>query len=122
MSGPSCVRPSPHPPSSPSLTFAPSLSPTAGFINAVSPSPIGVAEGWTHVYQLSWPLGFSLSFFTHVLLSHFFPPTGLGEVDDEDVFGTFTEGAGAGLAYDPSADSDSASDVKDGKAASVTVV
>ena len=113
MSGPSCVRPSPHPPSSPSLTFAPSLSPTAGFINAVSPSPIGVAEGWTHVYQLSWPLGFSLSFFTHVLLSHFFPPTGLGEVDDEDVFGTFTERA-------PAYDSETASeDTKDAKVAVV---
>ena len=74
------------------------------------------------MYQLSWPLGFVLSASVHIFINTFLPPVGVGEVDAEDVFGTFTEGAGAGLAYDPSADSDSASDVKDGKAASVTVV
>ncbi|KAH9849118.1 NCS1 nucleoside transporter family [Lenzites betulinus] len=65
-----------------------------GFINAVSPSPIGVGEGWTHLYDLAWPLGFVLSASIHVALSTAFPPVGLGEVDETDVFGTFTEGAG----------------------------
>ncbi|KAI0822158.1 NCS1 nucleoside transporter family [Trametes gibbosa] len=65
-----------------------------GFINAVSPNPIGIAEGWSHVYSLSWPLGFVLSATVHVALSKVFPPVGLGEVDETDVFGTFTEGAG----------------------------
>ncbi|KAI0631663.1 NCS1 nucleoside transporter family [Trametes polyzona] len=62
-----------------------------GFINAVSPSPIGVSESWTHVYDLAWPLGFTLSACIHVALSKAFPPVGLGTVDDRDVFGTFSE-------------------------------
>ncbi|KAI0699509.1 NCS1 nucleoside transporter family [Cerioporus squamosus] len=62
-----------------------------GFISAVSPKPIGVSEGWTHCYDLAWLLGFVLSASVHVLLSKAFPPVGLGQVDDEDVYGTFNE-------------------------------
>ncbi|RPD58302.1 NCS1 nucleoside transporter family [Lentinus tigrinus ALCF2SS1-7] len=62
-----------------------------GFINAVSPSPVGISEGWTRCYDLAWPLGFTLSAFVHVGLSMAFPPIGLGEVDEEDVYGTFNE-------------------------------
>ena len=76
---------------------------------------------WTHIYDLAWPFGFVVSAATHIALSKLFPPTGLGEVDSEDVFGTFTERAG-GAAYDHSlpAGSDSASeDIKDVKVAVV---
>ncbi|KAI0357099.1 NCS1 nucleoside transporter family [Trametes cingulata] len=62
-----------------------------GFIHAVSPDPVGVSEGWTHMYDLAWPLGFTLSASIHIALNTFFPPAGLGQVDMEDVFGTFTE-------------------------------
>ncbi|KAI0367930.1 NCS1 nucleoside transporter family [Pilatotrama ljubarskyi] len=64
-----------------------------GFVNAVSLDPIGVSEGWTRIYDLAWPLGFTLSATVHVVLNTAFPPHGLGQVDDEDVFGTFTEKA-----------------------------
>ena len=102
------------------LTFCLRASP-AGFINAVSPSPIGESEGWTHVYDLAWPFGFVVSAAVHIALNVAFPPTGLGEVDSEDVFGTFTERVG-GSAYDTNvaAGSDSASeDLKDAKVAVV---
>ncbi len=36
-------------------------------------------------------MGFVVSASVHVLLSKAFPPAGLGEVDDEDVYGTFNE-------------------------------
>ena len=36
-------------------------------------------------------MGFLLSAFIHVLLSKAFPPVGLGETDEEDVYGTFNE-------------------------------
>lgn len=36
-------------------------------------------------------MGFVVSASVHVLLSKVFPPVGLGEVDDEDVYGTFNE-------------------------------
>ncbi|RPD56817.1 NCS1 nucleoside transporter family [Lentinus tigrinus ALCF2SS1-7] len=62
-----------------------------GFINAVSLSPIRLSEGWTRCYDLAWPLGFALSAFVHVGLSTAFPPIGLGEVDEEDVYETFNE-------------------------------
>ncbi|KAI0641777.1 NCS1 nucleoside transporter family [Trametes meyenii] len=66
-----------------------------GFISSVSPRPLPLAQGWVHVYDLAWPLGFVLSAGVHVALSAAFPPVALGEVDEEDVFGTFAdEGAG----------------------------
>ena len=73
----------------------------------MSKTPIGVSEGWTRVYDLAWPLGFALSASVHVLLSKLFPPVGLGEVDEEDVFGTFTEKR---LGYQVKDDADSKAD------------
>ncbi|KAH9939657.1 NCS1 nucleoside transporter family [Epithele typhae] len=88
-----------------------------GFINAVSPSPIGVAQGWTYMYDLAWPLGFVLSAVVHIALSKAFPPTGLGEVDDEDVFGTFTELPGGVYDHGAGASESGSVDVKDAKVA-----
>lgn len=93
---------------------------SAGFIAAISgpgfADPTGklvpIAVGWTRLYNIAWPLGFTLSpsssslpplprsppadvpprrpgFLTHALLNRFFPPVGLGETDPTDVFGTF---------------------------------
>lgn len=42
-----------------------------------------------HVYYLSWPLGFCLSASVWIFLSMLWPPPGLGEVDEKDIFGTF---------------------------------
>ncbi|KAI0667409.1 NCS1 nucleoside transporter family [Trametes maxima] len=62
-----------------------------GFISSVSPHPLALAQGWVYVYDLAWPLGFALSAVVHVVLSAAVPPVALGEVDEEDVFGTFAE-------------------------------
>ena len=42
------------------------------------------------MYDLAWPLGFCISAFAHAVLSWAFPPVGLGDVDETDVFGTFS--------------------------------
>lgn len=66
--------------------FTPQLP---GFINAVNPSII-VPVGCMRLYYLAFPVGFLISFVLHVLLNRIFPPRGLGEIDEEDHFETFT--------------------------------
>ncbi|KAF8996094.1 hypothetical protein BDZ89DRAFT_1084353 [Hymenopellis radicata] len=43
------------------------------------------------LYYLSFFLGFFISFFLFILVNYIFPPSNLGDVDDTDVFGAFTE-------------------------------
>jgi NCS1 family nucleobase:cation symporter-1 len=60
-----------------------------GFINAVNPEikvPIGAQE----IFYLAYIEGFAISFLVHYVLNHFFPVAGLGEIDEEDFFATFT--------------------------------
>lgn len=60
-----------------------------GFINAVNPKikvPIGAQE----VFYLAYIEGFAISFVAHYLLNRLFPVEGLGEIDEEDFFATFT--------------------------------
>jgi NCS1 family nucleobase:cation symporter-1 len=40
---------------------------------------------------MSWLLGFAISGSVWILLNAIWPPPGLGEVDEKDVFGTFGE-------------------------------
>lgn len=61
-----------------------------GFINAVTPS-IVVSSGFVHLYYLAFPLGFAISFAVYWVLSTVSPIKGIGEVDDDDYFGTFGE-------------------------------
>lgn len=50
-------------------------------------------------YYLAFPLGFAVSFTVHYVINKLWPPIGLGEKDDEDFYGTFTEeGARLGVA------------------------
>lgn len=35
--------------------------------------------------------GFAISGFAHIVLDKIFPPPGIGEVDDDDIFGTSAE-------------------------------
>ena len=60
-----------------------------GFINAVNPKikvPIGAQE----IFYLAYIEGFAISFLVHYVLNRFFPVAGLGEIDEEDFFATFT--------------------------------
>jgi len=59
-----------------------------GFINAVTPG-ITVPSGCVHLYYMAFPLGFAISFTVYWGLNILSPTKGLGEVDDEDYFGTF---------------------------------
>jgi NCS1 family nucleobase:cation symporter-1 len=60
-----------------------------GFINAVNPS-ISVPAGAQEVFYLAYIEGFFLGFTVHYVLNHFFPVPGLGQIDEEDIFATFT--------------------------------
>ncbi|RFU31399.1 hypothetical protein B7463_g4910, partial [Scytalidium lignicola] len=60
-----------------------------GFINAVNPKikvPIGAQE----IFYLAYIEGFAISFAVHYVLNRFFPVAGLGEIDEEDFYATFT--------------------------------
>ncbi|KAF2122696.1 uracil permease [Lophiotrema nucula] len=59
-----------------------------GFAQRVSDPSVELA-GWSHMYYFSWPLGTLLSMATYWGLCRLKPMKGIGEIDDEDVFGTF---------------------------------
>ncbi|WWD21804.1 hypothetical protein CI109_106292 [Kwoniella shandongensis] len=58
-----------------------------GFLASVS--TVQIPLGATHAYNLGWLLGFFISAVVFLALSKIWPPVGLGEVDDYDIFGTF---------------------------------
>ena len=60
-----------------------------GFINAVSPS-IKVPAGCQHLYYLAYPLGFAISFVVHYCICRLWPVKGVGEVDEYDVYASFS--------------------------------
>ncbi|OCT44482.1 Thiamine transporter THI72 [Cladophialophora carrionii] len=60
-----------------------------GFINAVNPS-IKVPKGAQEIFYLAYIEGFALAFVVHYVLNRLFPVPGLGEIDEEDIFATFT--------------------------------
>jgi nucleobase:cation symporter-1, NCS1 family len=43
-----------------------------------------------NLYYLAFPLGFVVSFLTHWSVNTVLPPAGLGEKDEDDIYGTFT--------------------------------
>ncbi|KAF9050257.1 NCS1 nucleoside transporter family [Panaeolus papilionaceus] len=59
-----------------------------GFVNSINHN-ITVGSKWIHVYYMSWLLGASISGSVWLVLNFFWPPPGLYEVDEKDVFGTF---------------------------------
>ncbi|EME82976.1 uncharacterized protein MYCFIDRAFT_36375 [Pseudocercospora fijiensis CIRAD86] len=67
-----------------------------GFAHAVTPK-VKVPEACTNLYYLAFPLGFTVSFTVHYAINKLWPPIGLGEKDDEDYYGTFTEEEAARL-------------------------
>ena len=60
-----------------------------GFINAVNPN-IKVPKGCQEIFYIAYIEGFIISFIVHYIINHFFPVPGLGEIDEEDYFATFT--------------------------------
>ncbi|QYS97962.1 Nicotinamide riboside transporter 1 [Trichoderma simmonsii] len=60
-----------------------------GLLHAIKPT-ISVAPGAANLYNLSFIVGFWISFIVHYMLNAISPPQGLGEVDAIDLFGTFT--------------------------------
>lgn len=59
-----------------------------GFAQRVNDASVEL-KGWSHMYYFSWPLGTALSMLVYWSLNKFRPSPGLGQTDDEDVFGTF---------------------------------
>ncbi|KIJ46307.1 hypothetical protein M422DRAFT_226826 [Sphaerobolus stellatus SS14] len=60
-----------------------------GFCASITPTAVQVNIIWTHIYYMSWFLGIFISGAVWVLLNSLWPPPGLREIDDKDVFGTF---------------------------------
>lgn len=77
--------------------FTPQLP---GFVHAVNPK-ITVPAGCTRLYDLAYPLGFVISGLLYVIICKIWPPPGVGEVDETDVFGTFTPEEAARLGVSP---------------------
>lgn len=68
------------------LSFAPGIS----GIGAVHPEN-NVPVGAVRLFQLSFLIGYSIAFILYAAINKFFPPEGIGLVDEADEFGTFTE-------------------------------
>lgn len=60
-----------------------------GFINAVNPN-ISVPSGAQEIFYLAYIEGFFLGFVIHYILNRLFPVEGLGLIDEEDIYATFT--------------------------------
>ncbi|KAE8309919.1 permease for cytosine/purines, uracil, thiamine, allantoin-domain-containing protein [Aspergillus transmontanensis] len=77
-----------------------------GFMHSINPA-IEVSVGADHLYALGFPYGLLSSMAIHTLVNKCFPPPGIGEIDLDDTYGTFTveEAAKLGVNKD-STDSD----------------
>ncbi|GFF53816.1 nicotinamide riboside transporter 1 [Aspergillus udagawae] len=89
--------------------FAPLMP---GFIHAVQPR-ITLKTDVGYLYQIAFVLGFCISFVTHCALNVVFPPRGLGEMDHDDRFGTFTSMEARALGIDADSASPSITPVSD---------
>jgi NCS1 family nucleobase:cation symporter-1 len=72
-----------------------------GFAHNVTPNSVTVAKGWTNIYNLAFLVGFAISFTSFYTFSYLWPPSGLGEVDEYDVYHTFTPEEAARLGVTP---------------------
>ncbi|KAG7887024.1 hypothetical protein KL936_004875 [Ogataea polymorpha] len=86
------------------IGFAPLMP---GFVNACN-SNIEIPSGAKHLYQLAFIYGFIVSFLLHYCFNLLSPPSGLGELDTINPFGTFTEqeARNLGICWDESEESD----------------
>ncbi|OOO09506.1 permease for cytosine/purines uracil thiamine allantoin [Aspergillus oryzae] len=60
-----------------------------GFMHSINPA-IKVSVGADHLYALGFPYGLLSSMAIHTLVNKCFPPPGIGEIDRDDTYGTFT--------------------------------
>ncbi|KAK2829909.1 hypothetical protein FQN49_007138 [Arthroderma sp. PD_2] len=67
-----------------------------GFIHSINPA-IQMPVGVDRLYALGFPYGLLSSMAIHTLINKVFPPRGLGEIDQDDIFGTFTAAEAAKL-------------------------
>ncbi|KAK8112061.1 NCS1 nucleoside transporter [Apiospora kogelbergensis] len=70
-----------------------------GFVHNVNPA-IEVPKACEDLFNLAFPLGFTVSFLVHLGINKLAPPVGLAETDDADYYNTFTfeEAARLGVA------------------------
>jgi NCS1 family nucleobase:cation symporter-1 len=67
-----------------------------GFIANVNPT-VSVPRACMEMFYLAFPLGLAISFTLYYSFNKVFPPMGVGEFDDVDYFGTFSEEEAAKL-------------------------
>lgn len=75
-----------------------------GFAANVTPDSVSVGHAWNELFYMAFPLGFAISFTVHYVLNRIWPPTGLGMVDDTDLFDTFEPEEAMRLGISPSLD------------------
>ncbi|DAA73008.1 TPA_exp: NCS1 allantoate transporter [Trichophyton benhamiae CBS 112371] len=76
-----------------------------GFIHSINPTimmPIGVDR----LYALGFPYGLLASMAVHTVINMVFPPPGIGDIDKDDMFGTFTPTEAAKLGVSSSGETD----------------
>ncbi|KAJ3554747.1 hypothetical protein NM688_g2946 [Phlebia brevispora] len=71
-----------------------------GFSASVTPNSVEVKAGWTHVYYLSWLLGFCISASVWIALNALWPAPGLREADAEIATDTDSTKSSPGFDYE----------------------
>ncbi|KAE9963100.1 hypothetical protein BLS_009686 [Venturia inaequalis] len=71
-----------------------------GFANAIN-KKITVPVGCVRLYYLAFLVGFAISFSIFYVLSMVWPPEGVQEIDEVDIFGTFSEDEAFGMGTAP---------------------
>lgn len=69
-----------------------------GFMQTVQPA-IPLRTSIAKLYNVAFVLGFAIAFVVHLGLNLIFPPPGLGEIDDTDIFLTFTRDEAQALGW-----------------------
>jgi NCS1 family nucleobase:cation symporter-1 len=79
---------------------------------SVNPALTGVPEGAIKIFYISFIVGYPIAFLVHVVLNYFWPPPGVGVIDEYDIYKTFTKEEALKLGVTPNEALDYESDSK----------
>lgn len=87
---------------------------------SVNPANTNVPTAAIKIFDISFIIGYPIAFIVHLIINYFFPPEGLGVIDEYDVFGTFTIEEANKLGVIPNESIDSSSNYEEKDIQSVT--
>ncbi|CCH41922.1 putative membrane protein [Wickerhamomyces ciferrii] len=74
---------------------------------SVNPALEGkVPTGAIKIFYISFIVGYAIAFIVHVIINYFAPPPGIGEIDEYDIYHTFTRSEAEKLGVIPHEDTD----------------